>query len=530
MTRPSTVTRSPHSRPSTRHMKSATRLWRVAFAAVLCLAWIVGSDRLSVPGTTAAHAATAYNWLQFDGNEEHSGNNTLESVLSPSTVGGLKLLFRATLPDVADGAPAYVSNVNTKSGPQDLLFVTTRAGDIVALNAESGVIVWEQHNPAGSCRINKGSQPCYTTSSPAVDPSLSYVYSYGLDGYVHKYQIGDGTEVTGGGWPELATLKAFDEKGSSALSVVTDSHNTSYLYVTNGGYPGDNGDYQGHVTAINLSTGTQHVFNALCSNQPDTHFVEQPGQPDCPQVQSAIWARPGTIYDPETGKLYMGTGNGPYAPKSFDWGDSIFALNPDGTGNGALPLDSYTPSNYQQMQSQDLDLGSTAPAILPAPRSSKFQHIAVQGGKDARLRLLNLDNLSGKGGPGHIGGQIKTIAVPQGGEILTQPAVWVAGDGSTWTFVANGSGTSALQLRVNRSGTPFLHPAWKSAVPGSSPLVANGVLYVATGGDMRALDPTTGQQLWQDAGIGGIHWESPVVDNGMLYITDENSQLSAYGL
>ena len=39
----------------------------------------------------------------------------------------------------------------------------------------------------------------------------------------------------------------------------------------------------------------------------------------------------------------------------------------------------------------------------------------------------------------------------------------------------------------------------------------------------------TGKELGHYATIGGIHWESPIVANGVLYITDENSQLTAYG-
>lgn len=30
--------------------------------------------------------------------------------------------------------------------------------------------------------------------------------------------------------------------------------------------------------------------------------------------------------------------------------------------------------------------------------------------------------------------------------------------------------------------------------------------------------------------IGGIHWQVPVVANGMVYIGDENGVLHAYGL
>src|SRR5947209_902685 len=60
----------------------------------------------------------------------------------------------------------------------------------------------------------------------------------------------------------------------------------------------------------------------------------------------------------------------------------------------------------------------------------------------------------------------------------TQPAVWVnRADGTTWVFVANGKGISGLRLGVDSSGIPSLRVMWTSATGGTSPLVANGVLY-----------------------------------------------------
>ena len=471
-------------------------------------------------------AVSAYDWPQFGFNSQHSGNNTLENTLNSSNVANLNRFMHVTLPDVADGAPAFLSVVSTSGGVRNLVFVTTKNGFIVALDWRTGETVWSHQNGPGSCKINGGSDTCYTTSSPAIDPNRQFVYSYGLDGYVHKYQVGDGHEVTIGGWPELATLKPYDEKGSSALSVVTARNGTSYLYVTNGGYPGDAGDYQGHVTAINLSNGNQNVFNTMCSNQVK-HFSHN--DPDCTgPVQSAIWARPGVIYDAATDKIYMATGNGTFDPASHFWGDSVFALRPDGTGAGGDPLDSYTPTNFQDLQNGDTDLGSTAPAILP--NSSIYPHLAVQGGKDAILRLINLDNLSGQGGKGFTGGEVFSMTVPQGGEILTQPAVWVnPADNSTWVFVANDNGISGLKLIVS-GGNPSLESQWNIGSGGSSPIVANGVLYYASGNSLSALDPVTDAVLWNDTQIGGIHWESPIVVNGLLYVTDEDQFLSGYSL
>jgi hypothetical protein len=109
------------------------------------------------------------------------------------------------------------------------------------------------------------------------------------------------------------------------------------------------------------------------------------------------------------------------------------------------------------------------------------QHLGLQGGKDQKLRLLNLDNLSGQGGPGFTGGEVGTpISVPQLGQVLTTPTVWKnPADGSTWVFVANYLGTSALQLVYDAVGNPSLSLKWKIAAHSATPTLANGVLYLA---------------------------------------------------
>ncbi len=490
----------------------------------VCLAvWLAGSVAIS---------ALAADWPQFNFDARHSGFNSQEWGISPFNVATLHLVYPAvTLPAVADGAPALLQDVTTPGGVKDLLFLTTKNGILLAIDAATGTTVWSRQPATG---------PNYTTSSPAVDPNRQYVYSYGLEGRVHKYQVGDGAEVTSGGWPELVTRKPDVEKGSSALAIVPTT-TANYLVVANGGYPGDAGDYQGHVTVIDLATGAQNVFNADCSDQ-TCHFYENGSgacgspQPDCPQVQTAIWARAGVVYDASVNLIFMATGNGTFDANTGgnDWGDSVFALHPDGTGNGTgWPVDSYTPTEYQTLQNTDADLGSTAPAILPVPAGSTVAHVGLQSGKDSKLRLLNLANLSGQGGPGHVGGELQKLDLPQGGPVLTAPAVWVnPADGATWAFVADGNGLSGFKLGLNGSGVPQLATAapgvWTTTAGGTSPVAANGILYVASSGLIRALDPTTGTVLWQDTSLGGIHWESPIVVNGRLYVTDENAHLLAY--
>ncbi|HWE31614.1 MAG TPA: discoidin domain-containing protein, partial [Polyangia bacterium] len=465
--------------------------------------------------------AANYDWLQFYGDVRRSGNNTLESRISASNVGGLKQIFRATLPATGDGAPAILTAAQTATGGvRDLAFVTTKAGHLVALDAHTGATVWSAQ-PAVASQI--------TSSSAAVDPSRAFVYSYGVDGYVHKFNVSNGSEVKTGGFPELVTLKPTIEKGSSAIATAT-ANGVNYLYMATSAFIGDGGTYQGHLTTVNLNTGAQNVFNAACSNRA-VHFVNG-GSGDCSIIQSALWARVGIVYNSDSNRILAGTGNGTFNPATFTWGDSLLALNPDGTGNGqGQPLDSYTPTNYQTLQNADLDLGSTAPALL-LNSGSKYPHIALQSGKDAMLRIINLDNMSGQGGPGHVAGELFSMALPQGGQVQNAVPTWVnPADNSTWAFVASPSnGLAAFKLLIDGSGNPSLQTMWQFKTGGGSPLIANNVLYYSTTNKVYALSPTTGAQLWSDGTIGKIHWESPVVANGVLYVLDESAQLTAYSL
>jgi len=473
-------------------------------------------------GALAAAPGTPGDWQQFGYDSGHRGFNPLETTIQPGNVATLHLLYKAALAAKIDDAPVFLSSVATPSGLRDLLFATTTDGRILAVDAATGVTIWS-HQPATG--------PLITTSSPAIDPGRRFVYSYALDGQVHKYRVGDGGEITGGGWPEVATLKPQNEKCSPALAVATAGDGHSYLYATNSGaLAQDMGDYQGHVTAIDLGTGVQQVWNANCSDQA-VHFTH--GTPDCPAVQSGVWAHGGVFYDSDLDRIFLVTGNGQFDAQQsgHNWGDSVLALRPNGTGSGAQPLDSYTPAEFDQLDEQDLDLGSTGPAQLPTLAASRYPHLAVQSGKDAMLRLLDLDNLSGQSRPGQVGGELQKIPLPQGHVVLTAPAVWMdPATGSVWVFVANGAGISGLRLAVDAGGTPSLVPAWTRSSGGTSPVVANGIVFYVGPAGLQALSPADGSLLWSDPrpGQAGIHWQSPIVVDGRVYVGDQGGNLWAF--
>jgi outer membrane protein assembly factor BamB len=476
-------------------------------------------------GGVPRRRAEPHDWLQF-ASPVLEGRGGQRNPISASNASRLATLWRVPLAEQSDGAPVYVSNILTKRGFIDLLITSTTRGRVIALDADRGTLVWQTTPPAG---------PRWTTSSPAVDPNKQFVFAYGLDGYVHKYAIENGKEIIGHGWPELITLKGDVEKGSSNIAIATAQNGSTYLYMTTAAYPdpGDEGDYQGHLVTIDIETGRQNVFNALCSDRP-IHFRDTGDKFDCADLQAGIWARVGATYDPVTDRIFVTTGNGGFNAHTggFNWGSSVVALRPDGSTDDGTPLDSYTPTDYQRINDEDLDLSSSGIVPLPTLPSSPFSRLGVQAGKDWRIRLLNLEDLSGTGRPRAVGGELQLLQVWQGGEVKSQPAAWFdPATRKTWVFVANREGISALQLAARADDSPHLTQKWLTLTDGgTTPIVANGVLFAASPHNIVALKPTTGAVLWRDTTIGDIHWQSPIVVNGTLFIADNGGYMSAYSI
>jgi hypothetical protein len=237
------------------------------------------------------------------------------------------------------------------------------------------------------------------------------------------------------------------------------------------------------------------VWNADCS---DRHQLIDPPSScsaDTAFGGSAIWAREGAVIEPGSGRILVATGNGPFNG-STNWGDSVLELSVD----GSTLLHNWTPSDHPALNSADLDLGSTAPALLPGD-------LALQGGKQGVLDLLDLSRLNGTTGPpsSQTGGEVQSVSSPGGGQVFTAPAVWSSG-GITYAFVADGSGTAGYQLSGGR-----LRIAWQDGDSGTSPVVAGGLLYVYDpDGTLRVLAPASGRTIATLPAAPG-HWSSPIV-------------------
>src|SRR5258708_4192099 len=93
---------------------------------------VLGAASCAVFLVPLAGAGTV--WPQFDFDPQHTGNNTQETSIDRTRVSALAMKFQVTLPGIADGAPAYLPNVATAAGARNLLFLTTKAGHILAVD------------------------------------------------------------------------------------------------------------------------------------------------------------------------------------------------------------------------------------------------------------------------------------------------------------------------------------------------------------------------------------------------------------
>jgi len=472
--------------------------------------WRISTTLVPLGFFASAHATDV---LQFGYDASHSGNNTAETIIGADNVGTLQLGYSVPFTGT-DGQAVFLKQVATSAGTRDVLFVITTFG-VQAIDATNGTLIWTQSTD--------GHTEYWISASPVIDPGRQYVYGSASDGRVHKLAVADGSEVQDGTWPVVSSLKPAVEKPFAPLSLAVTPQGT-FLYSATSSW-NDVDDYQGHVTAINLGSGSSQVYNAVCSDL-HIHFTYNgtAGIDDCANQHSGIWAHGGITYSPYSNRIFVSTGNGVFDGR-HNWGDSVLALSPDGSGgNDGAPLDSYTPTEYQSLAIYDVDLGSTSVALLPP---SGGRHLGVQIGKDGVVRLLDLDTLSGQGGPGHVGGELQKINLTPGtfaDASLPQPAVWtdVHGDASIWVFVSASATLSGFQLTL---GTPQLQQRWikTGTSASSSPTVANDVVYTMTegkdGANLLALDPRTGNTLWTSGTIDDCcHTQNPIVVNGRIYL------------
>lgn len=436
---------------------------------------------------TGAHAQ---DWPMFGGNVQSTSANPVPAGITVANVKRLRLR-RVKLNGVVDASVIFLRGAVIDGIRRKAIFVTTSYGRTIALDPDNGGVLWE-YTPE-SYRDLAGTHQ-FTNSTPVADRDGRFIYAASPDGYIQKLAVGNGRVI----WRTRITKLPRREKIDSPLKFFA-----GHVIAVTAGYIGDRPPYQGHVAILDGKSGALlHVWNSLCSNRAGLM------QPDsCRQSRSAIWGRAGPVIDPRDGHIFIATGNGRWNG-STDWGDALIELNSTAT----RIIGNYTPVNTEELDYDDLDLGSTSPVLLG-------NGLIAQGGKDGRIRLLGEREIAGD--TPHKGHELQIVATPGGTDLFSQPSVWRDG-GATWMFVSDNAGTAAWRMRNGH-----LQREWANDIGGTSPFEADGLLFVyAPSGGLNVYAATSGERI-TTLPCGPGHWNSPIVVDGMIILPEGNANSRA---
>ena len=440
-------------------------------------------DSGAAPSPPVKRTAAGHDWTRFGWDASRSSAATDETGITAGNVATMRRQ-QVALDGTVDASPIYLHGVRVNGGTHDVFFVTTTYGKTLAIDADTGAILW-RFTPSGYDSWSGSRQ--ITNSTPVADPNREFIYAASPDGRVQKIAVADGHSV----WSTAITKLPEREKIASSLN-----YHRGRVVVVTGGYIGDAPPYQGHVAVLEAASGRlTHVWNSLCS---DRRELIDPSS--CAESGSAIWGRAGAVIDSTSGDILVATGNARWDGRT-NWGDAAIALDSSATN----VLDNYTPTNTDELSARDADLGSTSPALLGGG-------LVAQGGKDGSIRLLQFGRT--RGATPRRGGEVQVVSTPSGTDLFTAPAVLHAG-ATTWMFAADNGGTAAWTLSGGR-----LRQMWRNGKGGTSPLIAGGLLYVYDpDGGLHVYVPETGQEVATLASGGG-HWNSPIVVDGRIALPE----------
>lgn len=391
------------------------------------------------------------------------------------------------------------------SGGNPLVIVATESNNVYALNAATGAVVWQKNlgAPVPLSELPCGNiDPDGITGTPVIDPAAAVLYldaltktKAGPKHFLHALSLTDGSIVQG--WPldvgaQLSKLGVnFSSSTQGERSAVTLFG--SSLYVNYGGNWGDCGTYNG--TVIQVQTSPPQVVA-------DWQTRANGG---------GIWAQGGLAGDGAS--LFATTGN-TFGANQWEDGEAIIRLKP-GLAHSVSTKDFFTPSNWQQLDNEDADLGGTEALPFDIPASgSKTAKRVIAFGKDANAYLVDRSNLGGIGG---------AIAIRQvsNSSIITAPAILETQGPAMIAFTNPGgghcSGNDITMLNVAASGTKPITVAWCTALNGrGAPIItttdgsANAIVWAAGAeGDnlLHGFDAANGSVVFNGGGevMAGLH-------------------------
>jgi PQQ-like domain len=507
----------------------------------------LGVARLAVflvPGVAAAQS----DWLMWGYDQQRSGWNRSENVLTKDNVSQLELKWKAQLftpprEEVLSTLTApLVASVDGPRGPITRVFVVGSDNTVYAINSDTGELAWQRRFPNTLTAPARGDYRCPNTqnATPVIDKDAGIIYVSMSDGKLRGLNLVDGTDRMA---PADFTSPFARNWSLNLIDGIIFSPTARGCANT-----------RTRFTALNLNDPARRTVDVYTSA----------AVPSGKEDPAGAWGRGGLVLGPKG--LYAQTADGPYDPESGQFGETVVAVSL----KDFRLVDSYTPPNWEYLNKKDLDTGSASPVIFPF---DKWMLVASVG-KESVIALLDANNL---GGADHhtplyqsprwgndeemlhdrgIWGSMATWQNGQGKRFVLMPMQGPPSKGAPKFKYAYGNAEQgsimAFEVRMDPDkGKPLLDPLWISRdmhAP-DPPVVANGVVYALqtgknatetrSGGKLAtpnailyAFDAETGQQLFSSEKLidSFTHFSEPVVAGGKVYVSMWDGKVYAFGL
>jgi hypothetical protein len=455
--------------------------------------------------------------------------------------------------------PLYVEN---GVGGKGTFYVADDSNNLYAIDETTGAYDWAKlpfAQRAGATGTCGNVAPIGVTGTPIIDLPSRTMFFVAAEGTgsaissqkIHAVSIDTGDEVTTpAGWPvDVSKVKAgsltFSPKPQNqraALSLLN-----GYLYAPFGGEDGDccngsdscsmsgNGTYYGWIVSVPVAAPTSATAFATAA----------PG--------GGIWGVGGMASDGTD--VFAVTSNG-YANNSAPWSQSLseavlrfhggIAFDP------AKTTDFFTPSNWQNLDGSDTDLGGTGSLVVNVPGATPST-LVVALGKSGVMHLLDHANLGGIGtgnGTTHEGLYSDTVSA---GQMRTAAASYTTSLGTYVVFNGGGGSGSCpllgksgdlIAVRIAAASPPTFKVAWcansNGGGIGGSPIAtttdaagSNAIVW-AVGADgnnqLTGWDGDTGANIFNGGGFAMdnvIHYTSLINVKGRL-IVGSNDKIYAF--
>jgi hypothetical protein len=379
--------------------------------------------------------------------------------------------------------PLYIANFSIGGQTRNVVFVATEHDSVYAFDADSSscVQLWQISflssgvttvPAADTGELSDLIPEIGITSTPVIDSSTNTIFVVAKTKetvgsscpsspcYVHRLHALDlttGVEKFGG--PVVLSAPNFVplfHLQRPALLL-----NNGAVYIGFGSH-GDNNTWEGWLMAYSTTTLAQQWV----------------WQSTDPTNEGAIWGSGNGPALDASGNIYLETGNGVFDGTS-NFSDSVVKLTPAG-----VLLDYFTPFDQGVMQSNDIDLGSSGPIILPDAMGTAGHPPLIATGKVGVVYLLDQTNM----------GKYNTGANQDLGEVIVgfntssntngfygQPAYW---NGNIYTIIVGdslrqfsiGTGTISTVSSSNSNNTFTFRGATPTV---SSSGTTNGIVWVA---------------------------------------------------